>query len=205
MDDGGAVLCPPATSLSLQVNLPYISPSKIMCVPSYLNPSFNFPSLICSGVTPFKTSKYKRMLANLLFNWFFPKDIPRLLINFVCLVNHLMNLNPELICCSPVLWFDLWDNLVSFAKNTLHPQFKCRFILYVVCYCIYWASSTGFEGLIYLNIIHLKIPSFHSTSNFQTLVVFLSCRFKLQLPINPSLLLNTIPSSEWSLISFSTL
>ena len=47
MENGSAVLCPPANSLYLRVNLPSIFISKIMCVPTCLNPGLTYPYIIC--------------------------------------------------------------------------------------------------------------------------------------------------------------
>ena len=63
MYSGGDVLYLPDTSLYIQINLPSIFISKIMCVPTYLNPGLNFPSLVLYGVTPFETSKATQMLS----------------------------------------------------------------------------------------------------------------------------------------------
>ena len=104
---GERVLCPPATSLDFRVNLPSIVIPKIMCVATYLNPGFTFLYIICSDVTRFRTLKATRTLAIYFLIEFFQKVVPRLLINVICLINRLRNLNPKLMCCSLVFCFEL--------------------------------------------------------------------------------------------------
>ena len=128
MNNKSAVLCPPATSPYLWVNLASIYISKTMCVTKYLDPGFAFLYLVWSCVTPFKNSKATRTLA---------KCMSRLLVNFVCLVNCLRNLNPKLMWCSPVFFFKIWDISVLFVKKILHPTFKGRSVLYLVSYFIF--------------------------------------------------------------------
>ena len=137
MDNGVDVLCPPASSLALRVNLPSIFNIKSMCVSTYLNPGLTFPSLILFCVTPFKNSKTTRKLSIYFSIDFLQKVVLVFWSVFVCLVNRLRNLNPKHMCCSTSFCFYPWDNLILFAKNIIHPPFKGRFILYVVCYWIF--------------------------------------------------------------------
>ena len=165
MDYGDVVVYPPATSIALRVKLLSFLISKIMCVPTYLNPGFTFPSLIWSGVTPIPLKPLKRQ-GEFPFNFqliFFQKVVPVCWSILYASSTYLGTWIPNL-CVVLQFFFDLRDNLVSFLKNMLHPPFEGGFSA-MFSDTVYSASSTGFEYLRLFNSIQLKVPSFHSTSN----------------------------------------
>ena len=106
-----------------------------MCVSTHLNPGFIFPiSSVLVSLLLIPRKQHRRYIFP--FQLLLPKFSLCLLINFVCLVNRLRNLNPKLTFFSPVFCFNLLDHLVSFVNKFVHPPFKGEFILYVASYCL---------------------------------------------------------------------
>ena len=174
-----------------------------MCVPTYLNPGFNFPSFIWSGVTPFKTSKATRTLSKYFSFAFVQQVVPvfwsilyassTVLVTWIpklCVVLHYFALTFEII------WSCL--QITSFTHHLKTGSYPTFFAT------AYSASSTWFEGLITLKSIQIKVTFFHSTYIFKHLVDFLTCRFLPQILTNPLLLFNALTSAWCLLVSFIT-
>ena len=203
MENRGSVLWPPATSLALQVNLPSIFISKIMCVPKCLNPCFIFTSPIWSGVTPFKTSKATWALGNSFSIYFVQKVVPIFLSILYASSTVLGTWIPNL--CVVLQYFALTFEIILYLfRITFFTHYLKAYSSSMFFATVYSVSSKVFEAFRSFNGIQLKVPSFHYSSNFQPMVVFLAGRFPPQLLMDPLFLFNAIPYAEWSLISFST-
>ena len=147
-----------------------------MCVPTYLKSGFTFPSLILSGVTPFETFKATWMLAISFSIAFVQKLVHVFWSIFYALSTVLGTLIPNL--CFVLQYFYLTFEIIwSRLRRTYFTHHLKAGSSYMLFSTAYSSNSTGFKALRSFNGIQIKVPSFHSTYNFQPLVVFLACRF----------------------------